>query len=125
MRQVKMKKVLVKVIRDGDIKWTHFSAIPARLYKRFFTNTGTEPSDLNEYLSKWCKEDFDVVLRMYKYDDLYHLKKAINERYAAEYPELYGSEELPQVRGWVKMWLCQHMKLELELLKDAKRNQKP
>ncbi len=118
-----MKKVLVKVIRDGDIKWVHFSAIPSRLYKRFFTNTGTEPADLNEYLSKWCKEDFDTNLKMYKYDDIYHLKKAINERFQAEYAELYGSAEMPEIRGWVRMWLSQHMELELELIKNAKHTE--
>ena len=120
MGKTKMKKVLVKVIRDGEIKWVHFSIIPERLYKRFFANTGTEPADLNYYLSKWCKEDFDTSLKMYKYDDIYHLKKAINERFEAEYAELYGSAEMPQIRGWVRMWLSQHMRVELELLKNAK-----
>jgi hypothetical protein len=108
-----MKKVLVKVIRDNEIQWVHFSAIPEDLYLKFFRVTGAETADLNAYLSKWCKEDFDVSLRMGTYNDIYHLKQAINERYQAEYTELYGSEEMPDIRGWVRMWLSQHMKVEI------------
>jgi hypothetical protein len=108
-----MKKVLVKVLRNGDIRWVHFSAVPKELYDSFFRLTETEPLDLNAYLSKWCKEDFDTSLNMGKYDDIYHLKLAINERFQAEYAELYGAAGMPEIRGWVRMWLSQHMREEI------------
>ena len=109
----KMKKVVIKVLKEGQINWVHFSAVPEKVYKKFFKVCETEPSDLNRFLSKWCKQDFDVTLRMYKYDDIVHLKKAVVERFQSEYPELYGSREMPMVKGWVRMWLTQHMKEEI------------
>lgn len=109
----KMKKVVIKVFRGGCISWVHFSAVPEKVYRKFFKVCEIEPSDLNEYLSKWCKQDFDVTLRMYKYDDILHLKKAVRERFQSEYPELYSSREMPMVKGWVRMWLTQHMKEEI------------
>lgn len=117
-----LKKVLVKVIRDGGIEWVHLSAVDETLYKRFFETTNTRPVDLNDYLSQWCKDDFDVRLRMYKYNDIYHLKKAINERFQTEYAELYGSAEMPEIRGWVRMWLSQHMEMELLKIEERKRD---
>lgn len=109
----KMKKVVIKAWRDGQISWVHFSIIPEKVYKKFFKLYEIEPTDLNKYLSKWCKQDFDVMLRMYKYEDIAHLKKAIIERFQSEYPELYGSGEMPIIKGWVRMWLTQHMKEEI------------
>lgn len=112
MKQMKMRKVLVKVLRDGEIKWTHFSAIPNELYERFFTNI--EPVDLNGYLSKWCAADFNKVLKMYKYSDILQLKRAINKTFELKYPELYDSNIVtPEIRGCVRMWLTQHMEREL------------
>lgn len=119
-----LRKILVKVIRDGSIEWVHFSAIDSNLYKRFLEATDTRPSDLNDYLSRWCKDDFDVRLRMYKYADIYHLKKAINERFEAEYAELYGSAEMPEIRGWVRMWLSQHMEMEVLKIEQSRNNLK-
>lgn len=111
----KMKKVVVKVLRDGTIQWVHFSAVPESLYRKFFKTTGSEPADWNQYLSKWCKQDFDVTLRMFKFDDISHLRKAVIERYEADYAELYGKQSELFIRGWVKMWLCQHMKEEIAI----------
>lgn len=117
-----MKKVLVKVMRDGNIEWVHFSAVDEELHKKFFEVTNTKPADLNEYLSDWCKDDFDVRLRMYKYGDIYLLKKAIDERFKAEYAELYGSAEMPEIRGWVRMWLSQHMEMEVLKIEQSRNN---
>lgn len=108
-----MKKVLVKALRDNEVQWIHFTAIPEELYRKFFRVTGSDTLDLNSYLSRWCKEDFDVTLKMLKYDDIYHLKLAIKERFQTEYSELYGKSEMPEIRGWVRMWLSQHMREEI------------
>lgn len=113
----RMKKVVIKVLRDGEIKWVHFSAVPEKLYRKFFKTTESEPADLNQFLSKWCKQDFDVTLRMYKFDDISNLRKAIIERYEADYPELYNSQSQLWIQGWVKMWLSQHMKEEIVIWK--------
>ena len=120
MAQVKMKKVLVKVLREGEIKWTHFSAIPAELYERFFTDAGIEAADLNDYLSKWYFNDFNKILKMYKYSDIIKLKADINRKFETKYSELYGYAGMPEIRGWVRMWLSQHMELELEMLRYGK-----
>lgn len=117
MKQVKMRKVLVKVLRDGEIKWTHFSAIPNDLYEKFFTYI--EPADLNDYLSKWCANDFNKSLKMYKYSDILQLKDTIIKTFESKYPELYSLNGMtPEIRGCVRMWLSKHM--ERELLMNGK-----
>ena len=113
MKKPKMRKVIVKVLKDNEVQWVHFSKISASLYKKFLRVTESDPCELNEYLSKWCKEDFEVTLRMYRYSDIYHLKKAIIERYSAVYPELCESPDMGVMVGWVRMWLSQHMKEEI------------
>ena len=113
------QKILVKVIRDGSVQWVHVSTVPKKLYYDFLRITDSTSLDLNYYLYMWCKDDFDVTLRMSKYEDIYHLKKAINERFEAEYEELYGEERMVQVRGWVRMWLIQHMKEEIAIVKNG------
>lgn len=118
----RLKKVVVKVLKEGQICWVHFSAVPEKTYDQFLRATETEPADLNVFLSKWCKQDFEVMLRMYKYDDIYHLKKAIVERFESEYPELYGSMEMPKIKGWVRMWLAQHMREEIVMYNERKKN---
>lgn len=109
-------------MREGNIEWVHFSAIDEKLYTRFFEVTNTKPVDLNDFLSCWCKDDFDIRLRMYKYSDIYNLKKAINERFEAEYAELYGSAEMPEIRGWVRMWLSQHMEMEVLKIEESRKD---
>ena len=118
-KKTKMQKVLVKVLKDGEIHWVHFSHVPKYLYKRFLMITSSSSLDLNEYLRKWCNLDFDVDLKMTRYEDIYHLKKAINERFVSEYAELYGPEQMIEVRGWVRMWLIQHMKEEIAIIKNG------
>lgn len=118
----KMQKVVIKVLKEGQIQWVHFSNIPKKLYKNFFKVTGSEPADLNKYLSEWCKDDFEVRLRMYKFDDIFHLKKAIIERYEAEYTELFNNQSKMFIRGWVKMWLCNHMREEITRCREKAKN---
>ena len=86
MGKPELKKVIVKVLRNGQVEWVHFSTAPIKIYRKFFKVTETTPADLNEFLSKWCKQDFDVTLKMYKYDDIYHLKRAIEERFQSQVP---------------------------------------
>lgn len=109
------------MLKDGQITWVHFSAVPEKIYNKFLKVTETEPADLNTFLSKWCRQDFEVMLRMYKFDDIYHLKKAIVERFESEYPELYGAQEMPIIRGWVRMWLTQHMKEEIVIYNERRK----
>ena len=117
----KMQKVVIKVLKEGQIQWVHFSTIPRELYRKFLRVTTSEPTDLNKYLSEWCKQDFDTYLRMYKFDDIYHLKKAIVERYETEYSELYTKNSRLFVKGWVRMWFCKHLKEEIALCKEKEK----
>lgn len=110
-----LQKILVKVIRDNSIKWCHFCYISAELYEEFFRVTGCEKSEFGAFLSVWVKGDFDVRLSMSSYDDIVQLRYLVNKRYSEEYAELYAltESENPKIHGWLRMWVSQHMRVEI------------
>lgn len=115
-----LKKILVKVIRDESIKWSHFCYISEELYDEFFRVTKCEKSEFGAFLSMWVKGDFDVRLSMSSYDDIIHLKHLVEKRYSEEYAELYAltESENPKIHGWLRMWVSQHMRVEIAARKD-------
>ena len=110
-----MKKILVKVIRDGEWKWVHFCYIHADLYDAFFRVTKREKSEFGAFLSVWAQGDFQVKLPMSTYDEIQQLRYLVNKKYAEEYAELYAlnKEENPRIEGWMRMWVSQHMRVEI------------
>lgn len=110
-----MKKVLVKVIRDNDIKWSHFCYISSDLYEEFLSVTGCERADIGAFLSVWARGDFNEDLAMSYYEDVVRLRYLVNKKFADEYSELYAltEEENPRIKGWIRMWVSQHMRVEI------------
>lgn len=109
------KKVTLKVIRDGEITWVHLCSISRSLFYEFHETTGCDRSEFGAFLSVWCKRDFHRDMSFARYEDVQELRKLVNEKYHKEYPELYylTDEENPRVSGWFRLWLSQHMRVEI------------
>lgn len=110
-----MSKILVKVIRDQDLKWVHFCYVPTELYENFFETTRCEKSEFGAFLSIWAKGDFDVRMSMSTFEDVQKLRYLVDRKYTEEYAELYSLTigENPRVNGWMRMWVSQHMRVEI------------
>ena len=116
-----MSKIVVKVIRDNDLKWVHFCYVPTELYDTFFQVTKCEKSGFGAFLSIWAKGDFDVHMGMSTFEDIQRLRHLVNRKYAEEYAELYSLTvgENPKVDGWMRMWVSQHMRVEIAARKEG------
>lgn len=110
-----LKKVVVKVKKQGIPQWVHFCYAPADLCNEFFTVTGCKPSELNKYLSAWARGDYSLKSSMETYDDIITLRHYINMNFKRDYPELFilTDRENPQVTGLTRLWLSQHMRIEI------------
>lgn len=110
-----LKKILVKVIRNNEIKWCHLCYVSTELYDTFFRTTECEKREFGAFLSVWAKGDFNVNLSMSSFSDILHLRHLVNTKYAREYAELYAltEEENPRIHGWFRMWVSQHMRIEI------------
>lgn len=115
-----LSKILVKVLRNGEIKWTHFCYVSTDLYNQFFQATGIEKYEFGAFLSMWAKGDFDKKLSMTTYDDIQALRHLVKRKFIEEYAELYAltEEENPNISGWMRMWVSQHMRVEIAARKD-------
>lgn len=113
--RAKLKKILVKVLKDEEWKWVHFCYVYSNLYDSFFDITKCEKSEFGTFLSMWAKGDFSVSINMSTYEDVQKLKSLVNQKYTLEYKELYAlnQEENPEIRGWLRMWVSQHMRVEI------------
>lgn len=112
---MELQKVIVKVQHNNKWAWVHFCYVYSSLYNAFFKVTGCEKSEFGNFLSIWAKGDFNLKLNMSTYEDLQQLKKVINESAMADYSELYSlnPEENPRIQGWVRLWVSQHMRVEI------------
>lgn len=110
-----LSKILVKVLRDNDIKWIHFCYVSKDLYNAFFKVTGREKYEFGAFLSMWAQGDFDQKLSMTTYEDIQSLRYLVKKKYIEEYAELYAlsEEENPNISGWMRMWVSQHMRVEI------------
>lgn len=115
------KKILVKTIRGDAIKWSHFCYVSSDLYQEFFKVTGCEKSEFGAFLSVWAKGDFGEDLSMAYFEDIAKLKHLVNLKYRSEYSELYclTAKENPDIRGWLRMWVSQHMRIEIAARKEV------
>ncbi len=117
----RMRKIVLKVLRGDTWQWVHFCYIQNALYEQFFEATKCEKSAFGAFLSIWVKGDFGINLQMLTYDDIVKLRHLIHTRYTQEYPELYmlNSEENPRIQGWVRLWVSQHMRVEIAARKET------
>lgn len=116
-----LKKIVVKTIRNGELKWNHFCYVSSDLYDEFFKCTGCEKSEFGAFLSVWMRGDFGERRTMAYYDDIVRLKYLVNLRYRQEYAELYSlaGDENPKITGWLRMWVSQHMRIEIAARKEG------
>lgn len=112
---MKYRKLLLKVIRDGEIRWVHFCYVSPKVYDDFFRVTGCEKNEFGAYLSLWARKDFKINLTMSTYEDMVKLQTLVNNHYQYEYSELYSgeAEENLRITGWLRKWVTYHMKLEV------------
>lgn len=111
-----LAKVLIKVVNESHdrIEWTHISYIDEGLYKRFLEEKNIETSDMNDYLSRWAKEDFNIELSMSSKNDIRVLKELVKDFYHRAHPELY-IESPTDRQGWLRVWITRKMKEELKI----------
>lgn len=121
MRSPKMKKILVKVLKGSEWKWVHFCYVSNRLYGEFFKWAKCDTVDFTTFLSEWIQGDFKIKMPISTYDELQQLRYLVNKRYSEEYPELYAltKEENPIINGWVRLWVSQHMRIEISSRKEG------
>lgn len=112
-------KILIKLQKLSPITrvyhpyWTHLCYIDEELYKRFLDEKKMATVDLNQIISKWCKEDFGINLVVNKQEDLDSLKSVVKAHYESFYPELYRESKTDR-QGWVRIWITKKMKEELK-----------
>ena len=103
-------KLLVKLSTDdNESKWTHLCYIDRDLHN----NYTDECEHINkESLSRWCKEDFGVDMKIDTAKDLDKLRSMVKGYYSEKYPEIY-QESVTDHQGWFRMWVTNKMKEEL------------
>lgn len=115
-----LRKILLKVLRGNSIQWVHFCYVSQDLYEEFFDTVKCEKSEFGKFVSTWAQGDFGRKLSMSSFDDIIALKYIVNRTYAEEYSELYAltPEENPKINGWLRMWVSQHMRVEIAARKE-------
>lgn len=111
---MKFKKILLKTGRPKKLVWVHFCYVSDNLYNSFLEATGCRSTELVTQLERWAKEDFNIVIRLNTVENIFKLRKIISIWYKEEYKELCGNfEGHIHVMGWVRLWVSQHMQLEV------------
>ncbi len=101
---------LTKLLVRTNEKWIHLCYIESDLLQKFL---GATKKSLNEYITLWCKEDFNVDFEVTTPEDLYHLKAMIKEHYKKTYPEVVLDAKTDR-QGWTRVWVTNKMKEEVE-----------
>lgn len=111
-----LTKVLIKVVNEKHdrTEWTHISYIDSSLYKNFLNSKYIATFEMNDYLSRWAKEDFNVSIPMSSKNDIQVLKELVKNFYKRAHPELY-IESATDRQGWFRVWLTKKMKEELNI----------
>lgn len=109
-------KVLIKVVNEehDSTEWTHISYVDSGLYKSFMDHEKIETTDLNDYLSRWAKEDFNITTAMASKNDIRVLKELVKDFYKRAHPELFIESNTDR-QGWFRVWLTKKMKEELNI----------
>lgn len=116
MESTKSIKVVIKVLdaTSEKIKWIHLCYLEESLYRKFCEDKQIQPTDFNEVLARWCKEDFDLELSMSSSKDLYLLKGAVKDFYKRAHPDIYV-DSVTDRQGWLRVWVTRKIKEELNL----------
>lgn len=121
-----MKKVLFKVDHNGEQEWVHFCYVPADVSDRFFSITGKDRQGLAHMVEKWVFQDYQTKVSIDTYEDIQRVRDIVTRRFRMDYSELYVMGDKagdPSIFGIVRMWLVQHMRMEIakyELNGEAK-----
>lgn len=109
-------KIVIKVVNEAHdrVEWTHISYIDNTLYMRFLKEKQIETIDLNDYLSRWAKEDFNVDIAMASKNEIRVLKELVKDFYKRAHPELYIDSSTDR-QGWFRVWLTRKIKEELNI----------
>lgn len=116
------RKILLKVLKHDKNEqsdkwaWVHFCYVPEDLYIKFFQVTGCDKSAFGGYLSKWAQEDFKIKLKMSSFEDIQKLKAYILDHFIYAYNEIYTQRlgVVPEIRGWIRLWVSQNMMKEIQ-----------
>ena len=106
-----LKKVQFKL---GDGSWVHFCYVDSELKGDFVT---VSDESLAPWVKRWAEEDYNLS-QVDTPEELAELKEAIRQEYQEKYPELFLPSRTDN-QGWVRVWLTQHIKEELE--KDGEK----
>ena len=113
------QKVSIKVIdetRNAHTlpKWTHVCYINSKIYKAFFDTFQIEKADLADFLSKWVKEDWNLMMDFTKSNDIRVLRELVIDKYKQLYPFMYFNY-VTDTHGWVRVWVSEKMGKEIKL----------
>ena len=112
MKSNKLTKILIKISENSTSKWTHLCYVPENLYGSYKMQFSDRLLNLNETLSRWAKEDFDVDLAVIETEELETLKSLVREHYKQAYPDVY-LEQTTDRQGWLRVWVIKKMKEDL------------
>lgn len=111
------RKIQIKVLReeypDRDPEWMHVCYINSEIYDAFFDATCIERVDFSDFLTKWCKDDFNLDLTFTKANDIRILKELVVDRYQSIYPHVHYNKAVDR-HGWMRVWVSEHMGKELK-----------
>lgn len=107
-------KVLLKILdsKSDKVRWIHLCYIPTNLYNKYIYERDMRTTDMNEILSRWCKEDFLVDLHMATSKDVFLLKELVRDFYKRAHPE-YVLDSRTDHQGWTRVWITRKMMEEL------------
>lgn len=109
-----LEKMIIKVVNEEHdrAEWVHISYVDSELYHRFLEKKNIEPIDMNDYIARWAKEDFNLQAAMSSKNDVCILKEVVKDFYRRAHPELY-IESPTDRQGWFRVWLTKKIKEEL------------
>lgn len=109
------RKLILKLVNEvtDKVEWIHLCYIDNALYSKFLKATELCTTDMNDIISRWAKEDFNIELNMSSSKDIEILKELIKDFYKRAHPELV-IESATDRQGWVRVWITKKMKEELE-----------
>lgn len=114
MENQNLTKVIIKIrVSETSHKWVHLCYIPQVLFDEYREKTKEGFSNLNELLSRWVKEDFNVDLKVDTYENLEALKCLVKVKYKELYPEIFLDQPTDR-QGWLRVWLVKKIREELK-----------
>lgn len=114
-----MTKIMIKLLNEENdrIEWIHLCYVDGALYNKFLEKMGLLTTDMNEVLSRWAKEDFNVNLALARKADLTVLKAIIKDFYKTAFPNIYIDSATDR-QGWFRVWVTKKLREELGLYEN-------